>query len=104
MTLIMSTIICLEEYPILSTKSEAQTLACTVLELGTSPRVIELLTIEKSCQRGYCLPPLEQRNPTWGHACKRACQKISLQGTYFVLFMLVYNETALHLLLLKALP
>jgi len=104
MTLIMSTITCLEEYPILSTKSEAQILACTVLELGTSPRVIRATYHRNSCQRRYCFPPLEQRNPTWVHACKTACQKISSQGTYFVLFMFVYNETALHLLLLRALP
>jgi len=76
MTQIISIITCFEKYPILSMKSEAQTLACTVLELSTGPHVIQTAYHRKSCQRRYCLLPFEQRNPTWGHARKRACQKI----------------------------
>jgi len=76
MTQIIFNITRLEEYTILSTKSEAKTLVCTVLELSTAPHVIQTAYHRKSCKRRYSLLPLEQRNPTWGLACKRACQKI----------------------------
>ena len=83
---IISTIICLEGYSTLSTKSKAQTLARTVLELSTVPRVERAAYHRKAYQRRYCLLPREERNPTWVHACKTACQKVSSQGT-FVLFI-----------------